>query len=72
MSDHYWMEKVAYHKQAEEREASAQYFLAVKAEAANGAIRRQPAARPAGILRSLASTFRLGRILTPAAHGPRA
>lgn len=72
MSDHYWIEKVAYHKQAEEREAAAQYFLAVRAEAAKGAVRRRPAMTPAGVVRALASTLGLGRVLTPAAHRPRA
>ncbi|MHB8730247.1 MAG: hypothetical protein ACYDAB_00445 [bacterium] len=72
MSDHYWMEKVAYGKQAEEREAAAQYWLSVKAEKARGTVQR-PAATPlAGVLRTLACTFGLGRaVLTATAHGPR-
>lgn len=72
MSDHYWMEKVAYGKQAEERETATRYWLSVKAEAAKSTGRRPAAASLAGVLRMLAGAFGLGRaVLTTATHGPR-
>jgi len=72
MSDHYWMEKVAYGKQAEEREVAAQYWLSVKAQAAQGMVRRPAAAPLAGVLRIVAHTLGFGRmVLTAATHAPR-
>ncbi|HEV2440544.1 MAG TPA: hypothetical protein VGX97_10835 [bacterium] len=72
MSDHYWMEKVAYGKQAEGRELAARYWLSVKAQAAQGTVRRPAAAPLAGVLRIVGHTLGFGRtVLTAAAHGPK-
>ena len=72
MSDHYWMEKVANYKQAEERAVAARYFVAVKAQQANGRVRRPAGAQIGGTLRTLAAALGFARTaLTAAAHGPR-
>lgn len=58
MSDHYSIEKIAYGKIAEEREAAARYWLSVKADKA----RRRTAESPlVGLLRTLACAFGFGR-----------
>lgn len=61
MSDHYSIEKIAYGKIAEEREAAARYWLSVKAEKARREAQRTAESPLVGLLRTLAGAFGFGR-----------
>ena len=72
MSDHYWMEKVAYARPAEYRTEAAQFGRSVNAEEPKRAVRRPAAASLVRVLRTFAGPFGSGRAaLTAAPHGPR-
>ncbi len=61
MSDHYSIEKIAYGKIAEERDAAARYWLSVKAEKARREAQPTVESPLAGLLRTLACAFGFGR-----------
>ena len=69
MSDHYSIEKIAYGKIAEERDAAARYWLAVRADKARREAQGTPEPPLAGLLRALASVFGFARPV-PAATAP--
>jgi hypothetical protein len=61
MSDHYSIEEIAYGKIAEEREAAARHWLAVRAEKARREAQRTEESPLASLLRTLACAFGFGR-----------
>lgn len=61
MSDHYSIEKIAYGKIAEEREAAARYSLSVRAEKARREAWRNAESPLVGLLQTFACAFGFGR-----------